>query len=178
MLTGSYRRCVRPEAAGTYLGDSSLALGGGSDREHLSGEVISSLGPEGSEVRIQPTCESWFQEMRWPNQEPVSGLWNLRVRQLVTKTEVTKKKKKRLKWQMHEGKRTGELGNPDSHTQPQLWETWMRSPGAEGGGGAKTERSRAAMKKAWGLERSLPCSHLVLVPKKSGFILFFFFFLN
>ena len=92
MLTGSYRRCVRPEAAGTYLGDSSLALGGGSDREHLSGEVISSLGPEGSEVRIQPTCESWFQEMRWPNQEPVSGLWNLRVRQLVTKTEVTKKK--------------------------------------------------------------------------------------
>ena len=95
MLTGSYRRCVRPEAAGTYLGDSSLALGGGSDREHLSGEVISSLGPEGSEVRIQPTCESWFQEMRWPNQEPVSGLWNLRVRQLVTKTEVTKKKKKK-----------------------------------------------------------------------------------
>ena len=54
MLTGSYRRCVRPEAAGTHLGDSSLALGGGSDREHLSGEVTSSLGPEGSGEFSQP----------------------------------------------------------------------------------------------------------------------------
>lgn len=89
MLIGSYRRCVCPESAGTHVGDSSLVLGGGSNREHLSGEVTSSLGPEGSGVRVQPTCESWFQEMRWPNQELVSGLWNLRVRQLATKTEVT-----------------------------------------------------------------------------------------